>query len=310
MRITPISFTGKNKPLNNTANLYSASIKAQEESGDTFVKKAKPTTNPTNKKPIIDPESEKTCKKIATATSLICGGISGAAGKAEPFSLSAWALRGTQLIMFALMGYELEVPFFASGEYAATEYMSGAYLGCEGSRTLVALSGIAADAITGGTSVPVSESAVRGINAGLSGAITKKMGNGFIKQVKNGRMNGLDQAIRLGSYLSNRAIAGFFANNNELSDLTDLSKIKDMFTTGFKGNSIVDLQDTETVKAILQNTPDLHKELSAQIISHIMYRDVPKSIVLFLEQMTGFKIKEVALKHKLKKQYCVKRFYF
>ena len=62
MRILPISFTGKNKPLNNTANLYAASIKAQEESGDTFVKKAPPTKIPINTKPTIDPESERACK--------------------------------------------------------------------------------------------------------------------------------------------------------------------------------------------------------------------------------------------------------
>lgn len=305
MKILPIAFMGKSRPLNNTANLYAASIKAQEESGDTFVKKAPPTKIPINTKPTIDPESERACKNIATATSLVCAGISAAGGKAEEFSPAAWALRGTQLAMFALMSEILNVPFPVACEYAATEYMSGAYLGCEGSKTAIALTGIVADAVTGGTSVPVSEGAVRGINGGLSAAITKKMGNGFVKQVKNGKMNGLDQAIRLSSYLTGRLTAGYFANNNELSDLTDVGKIKDMFTTGFKANTIGDLQDTNKVKAILEATPEMHKELSAQIISHIMYRDVPKTIVLFMEQMAGFKLKETVLKHKLKKQFGV-----
>ena len=305
MRILSINFTGKDKPLNNTANLYAASIKAQEESGDTFVKKAPPAKIPISTKSTIDPVSEKTCKNIATATSLVCAGISAAGGKAEEFSPAAWALRGTQLAMFALMSEILNVPFPVACEYAATEYMSGAYLGCEGSKTAIALTSIVADAVTGGTSIPVSEGAVRGINGGLSAAITKKMGNGFVKQVKNGKMNGLDQAIRLSSYLTGRLTAGYFANNNQLSDLTDVGKIKDMFTTGFRASTIGDLQDTNKVKAILQATPEMHKELSAQIISHIMYRDVPKTIVLFMEQMAGFKLKETVLKHKLKKQFGV-----
>ena len=226
MRILPISFTGKHKPLNNTANLYAASIKAQEESGDTFVKKASPSKNLINIPPTIDPQLERTCKNIATAASLACGGISAAGGKAEKFSPFAWALRGTQLVMLALMSEILDVPFFVACEYAATEYMSGAYLGCEGSKTVIALVGIAADTASGGTSVPVSEGAIRGINGGLSAAITKKIGNGFIKQVKNGKMNGMDQAMRLGGYLAGRLTAGYFANNNELSDLADVSKIK------------------------------------------------------------------------------------
>ena len=79
-----------------------------------------------------------------------------------------------------------------------------------------------------------------------------------------------------------------------------------MFTTGFKANTIGDLQDTNKVKAILEATPEMHKELSAQIISHIMYRDVPKTIVLFMEQMAGFKLKETVLKHKLKNNLVLK----
>ena len=303
MRILPVAFTGKSRPLNNTANLYAASIRAQEESGDTFVKKATPVKIPIDKKPVITPESERICKNIATATSLVCAGISAASGKAETFSPGAWALRGTQAIMFILMSMELDIPIYVAFEYAAAEYMSGAYLGCEGSKIVVSAAGAIADVATGGTSVPVSEGMVRGINGGLSAAITKKMGNGFVKQVKNGRMNGLDQAIRLGSYLTGRLTAGYFANNNELSDLTDVDKIKDTFTAGFKANTIGDLQDTGKVKSILESTPEIHKELSAQIISHIMYRDVPKTIVLFMEQMAGFKLKETVLKNKFKKQY-------
>ena len=303
MKILPVSFTGTSRPLNNTANLYSPSLIVRENSGDTFIKRE--NSAPVNRKSMVTPESEKTCKRIVNATSLVCGGISGAAGKAEPFSPSAWLLRGTQGLMFVLMSIELNVPIPIAFEYAATEYMSGAYLGCEGSKSIIALVGIASDAMSGGASVPVSEGMVRGINAGISGAITKKMGNGFIKQVKDGNMNGLDQALRLSSYLSSRFIMGYFANNNELSDLTDVGKIKDIFTSGFSANSIGDLQDTQKVKAILENTPELSKELSSQIITHIMSKDVPRGIVLFLEQMTENKLKETIIKNKIKKQFGV-----
>lgn len=303
MKILPIAFMGKSRPLNNTANLYAASIKAQEEGGDTFVKRAAPIENPINKKQVVTPKSERTCKNIATATSLVCGAISAASGKAETFSPGAWALRGTQALMFILMSMELDIPIYVAFEYAATEYMSGAYLGCEGSKIVVAATGCLADAITGGTSIPASEGMVRGINGGLSAAITKKMGNGFVKQVKNGKMNGLDQAIRLSGYLTSRLTAGYFANNSKLSDLTDVGKIKDIFTTGFSTNTIGDLQDTNKVKAILESTPEMYKELSAQIVNYIIYRDVPKAIVLFMEEMSSFKLKESVLKRKLKKQY-------
>ena len=305
MRILPISFTGKNKPLNNTANLYAASIKAQEESGDTFVKKAPPTKIPINTKPTIDPESERACKNIATATSLVCAGISAAGGKAEEFSPAAWALRSTQLAMFALMSEILNVPFPVACEYAATEYMSGAYLGCEGSKLAVAAAGTIADLATGGTSVPVSEGAVRGINSGISAAITRKMGNSFIKQIKNGSMKFSKQTIRLFSYLSGRLTSRVFADNSKLSDLTDISKIKYVFTTDYNANTISDLQDANKVKAILEATPEVYKELLARIINHIMYRDIPNAVVLFMEQMAGIKINESILKHKLKKQYGV-----
>ena len=56
MKILPIAFMGKSRPLNNTANLYAASIKAQEEGGDTFVKRAAPIENPINKKQVVTPK--------------------------------------------------------------------------------------------------------------------------------------------------------------------------------------------------------------------------------------------------------------
>ena len=86
MKILPVSFTGTSRPLNNTANLYSPSLIVRENSGDTFIKRE--NSAPVNRKSMVTPESEKTCKRIVNATSLVCGGISGAAGKAEPFSPS------------------------------------------------------------------------------------------------------------------------------------------------------------------------------------------------------------------------------
>ena len=306
----PISFTGKNKPLNNTANLYAASIKAQEESGDTFVKKAPPTKIPINTELKLNPQSEKICKDIVNAASLLCAGISAVSGKAEKFSPGAWALRGIQALMFVLISANIDITkkdmnlfITAALEYAATEYMSGAYLGCEGSKLAVAAVGTIADLATGGTSVPVSEGAVRGINSGISAAITRKMGNSFIKQIKNGSMKFSEQTIRLFSYLSGRLTSRVFADNSKLSDLTDISKIKDVFTTDYNANTISDLQDANKVKAILEATPEVYKELLAQIINHIMYRDIPNAVVLFMEQMAGIKINESILKHKLKKQY-------
>ena len=180
MKILPIAFMGKSRPLNNTANLYAASIKAQEEGGDTFVKRAAPIENPINKKQVVTPKSERTCKNIATATSLVCGAISAASGKAETFSPGAWALRGTQALMFILMSMELDIPIYVAFEYAATEYMSGAYLGCEGSKIVVAATGCLADAITGGTAIPASEGMVRGINGGVLAATYKKKGKRLV----------------------------------------------------------------------------------------------------------------------------------
>lgn len=110
---------------------------------------------------------------------------------------------------------------------------------------------------------------------------------------------------RLFSYLSGRLTSRVFADNSKLSDLTDISKIKDVFTTDYNANTISDLQDANKVKAILEATPEVYKELLAQIINHIMYRDIPNAVVLFMEQMAGIKINESIPKHKLKKQYGV-----
>lgn len=216
----------------------------------------------------ITPKQEKHCKMIVHGASAACAGISATAGEATIVGADAWALRGTQLLMFAYMANYLKMPFMAAFQHAAIEYSQGLYIGYEGSKKIIALAGVASEAASGGASIPVSEGAVRGINGGLSAAITEKMGRGFINQVKNGTMTNWDQFQRLVTYFGTKLIFQGF---------------------DFK-HTMGDLESGDAVKKALENTPREHKEFLGMLLEHIVRRDMPRATSIFLLQMTEMNI--------------------
>ncbi|GBF23149.1 ATPase AAA [Candidatus Gastranaerophilus sp. (ex Termes propinquus)] len=214
----------------------------------------------------IDKYDEKHCKNIINATAAICAGMSAASGEAAAFGVEPWLLRGTQGLMFIHIGECLEVPPVAATAYAARQYVSGAYWGCELSKMAVAGIALATEAATAGTATPVATGVVRGVNAGISAAITKKMGHGFLKSVKNGSMEDKEQLIRLGTYLTTKALLGGF---------DDVA-------------SIGDLDNSAAVKQALENAPSVQRELYAHLLDH-MSSGASRAGAIFLTQLIGTK---------------------
>ena len=259
----------KNRLINNHINsTYSTQINKYNDKDRFELQRIMPYKNNISFGSMITPEQEKYCKMIVHGAAAACGSISAAAGKATVVGADAWALRGTQFLMFAYMANYLKIPFMAAVQHAAIEYSQGLYIGYEGSKKIIALASIASEAASGGTSIPVSEGAVRGINGGLSAAVTEKMGRGFIKQVKNGTMTNMAQFQRLVSYFGTKLIFhGFDAKH-----------------------TIGDLENEEAVKFALKNTPREHKEFLGMLMEHVVRRDMPKATTMFLLQMAEMNV--------------------
>ena len=102
----------KNQITNNNINYRYSSYISKNNVDDTFeFQKVTPSKSNISFGSYITPEQEKHCKRIVHGTSLVCAGISGAAGKATIVGADAWALRGTQLLMFAQHNQHFQMLF-------------------------------------------------------------------------------------------------------------------------------------------------------------------------------------------------------
>lgn len=155
------------------------------------------------------------CHLIIHGASAACGGISFAQGEASVTGIDTWVLRGVQGLMFRLLGDKLGAPGGATIIYGAKEMFSGASVGVGWSKQIIGLTGIAAhgasavtgaSAATGGTSHAAISGTVGAINGSLSAIITEKMGWGFVKRVKQNKMNWKDQLSEASSYLTTRGL--------------------------------------------------------------------------------------------------------
>ncbi|MCD7780134.1 MAG: hypothetical protein LUH05_05625, partial [Candidatus Gastranaerophilales bacterium] len=176
----------------------------------------------------MKPDDEKKCKNIVHAFSAACGAISAAFGEGAAIGADTIFLQTTQFLMFANLQNELNVPIIPSLEYYVKELCTGTNLGVGGAKLITSWLGLGAHTasaatggslITGGTSDAAITGGVRAVNATLSTLITEKMGRGYIRRVKQNRMNFKDQTIETGSYFFAR---GVFTNENSLSKLIDI----------------------------------------------------------------------------------------
>lgn len=177
----------------------------------------------------IELEEEKKCKNIVHAFSAACGAISAAMGEGAAVGADTIFLQTTQFLMFANLHNELNVPIIPSLEYYAKELCTGTNLGVGGARLITSWLGLGAHTasalsgssfVTGGSSDAAITGGIRAVNATLSILITEKMGRGYIRRVKNNRMNFKDQTIETGSYFFGKMI---FANRTSLSKILDLN---------------------------------------------------------------------------------------
>ena len=149
---------------------------------------------------IVTSEQKKKCHLIIHGASLACAGISAAMGEGAAVGADTWLLRGTQAIMFLSLQRTLGVAHVPSLLYMGKQYSMGAYIGVRGAQYLISWLGLGGHAASGGTASAPVTSAVRGVNATLSTAITEKMGWGYVKNYENDTMNTKTQLINTGIY--------------------------------------------------------------------------------------------------------------
>lgn len=210
----------------------------------------------------IDKYDKKHCKNIINTAAATCATISGLSGEAAVLGIEPFLLRGTQGMMFLYMADCLQIPPIAASAYATQEYISGAYFGCEGSKIAVAGLGLLAEVASGGVAVPVATSVVRSVNAGISAAITRKMGTGFLKRVENGTMTNQEQLLRLGGYLSTKMIFNGFDFEHSIDNLNN-----DLF-----------------LEKALENSPTDHKELYGKLLEYFSKETLLRGSSIFCIQ--------------------------
>lgn len=131
------------------------------------------------------------CHAVIHGSAATCATISALHADASAWGADAWAQRGTQSLMFTLLGKRLNAPANAAMIYDVKEFYSGASMGVGISKMAVGLTGIVTHAASGATGASVasggsSHAAISGsvgaINGGLSLVITEKMGGDLLKE--------------------------------------------------------------------------------------------------------------------------------
>lgn len=211
----------------------------------------------------ITPQAKKACNAIINGTSLSCAGVSAALGEGAATGADTAIVRGLQGIMMLGLQKVLKVPPGPSALYTAKEMFSGAVIGTEGVKFVTAVTGIGAHAISAGSGASVASGgsthagitkAVRGINATLSAAITKKMGHGYIKRVKQDRMNWKDQGKEAGTVLAGHVLWG--------EDFGNIFKPE-------AAGTLADVHDPKLIQEALNNIPKETKSLYGHFLGAI-----------------------------------------
>lgn len=227
---------------------------------------------------VISKLDEIECRKVINAHAAACAATAAMVGKAAISGVDAWAQRGIQSNMFLQLQDYLNVPPSASVIYAATEYSSKAYLGVRASQYLNALIGISADALSSGTSVAATEAITRSTNGTLSFYLTRKMGLGYLEQVKSRQMSLSQQLTRSGQYAAQRLIMGGMIDTN-----TTMDDIQEFVKSGFSNGKGLDfVLDEDTLTEAIKNIPDDVKKLHSDIMDEIIKYSKERTSLVFL----------------------------
>lgn len=155
---------------------------------------------------LVTKEQKRKCHYAIHGTSLACAAISGTMGEGAAIGADTWLLRGAQAIMFLSLQKILGVANVPSLLYMGRQYSMGSYIGVRGAQYLISWLGIGGHVASGGTASGPVTSAVRGVNATLSTAITEKMGWGYVKNYENDAMSTKAQLINTGIYAATMGI--------------------------------------------------------------------------------------------------------
>lgn len=219
----------------------------------------------------IDKEEERQCRNLVHGFAAACSLISGGAGALSLGSQDVWLLRPLQGVMFISLQNYLNVPFWAAAEYTAKELYSAAVLGTEGAKILVDVLGWASHttSVMSGTSVLTGGASHAGISnisalahGSLSFMLTEKMGRGFLKSVKQGRMTFKAQTEEFASYFGMRAALGGFS---DFADILNLGH-----------NTISDSFDPEMIKKAYESIPKGDKDILASLMELLSDYNVSK----------------------------------
>lgn len=206
-------------------------------------------------------ESEKNCKNMIHGFSAACGLVSAALGEGAAVGADTIPLRVLQFAMFSSMAAYLKVPPIASLEYYTKEMFAGQTLGVGGARLITSWLGIGAHAasgatgttaVTGGGANAAITGGVRAVNSSLSILITEKMGRGYVKRVKEDRMNLRDQTVETAAYFIGR---GLFTSQNPFEDIS--------------GVDFKDASSPELIKEALEKIPLEQQEAIATTLSSL-----------------------------------------
>lgn len=253
------------KSVSNVFN-FSSSLLLKDSRYLLYLNKGQKSSNCPNFKKVVDTYDKQQCKKIVNQSAATCAGIAGAVGKASAFGIDPWLQRGVQSAMFLYLADYLEVPAAAAAYYAGVEFYSGARFGIEAGKIITSAGALAIDAATGGSSIAITEAATRGGNSLLSFYLTRRMGNGFIKQVETNNMTAGKQLLRAGQYGMKKAVMGGFHAGESISDF----------------DTILDIDE---YKELLDKLPDSDKSLIGEIYDKFFQAGIARAPSVFLANL-------------------------
>ena len=261
--VSPVNSKYCQSSIHNTRKAYYVLDKRIEQ--DTFVSNEPSFVISFNGK--IADDTRKKCHLVIHGASAICAATSAAMGEGAAVGADTPFLWGAQGLMFLSLQKLLNVNTADHAMYIVRQLVQGQVLGVGGAKILLSWMGIAGEAATLGSGTPVITSALRGVNATLSGGITEKMGWGYVSSVEKDNM-------KFGKQLLKTAIYGigmeFFGSDDKLSDTSNLSDISEAF----------DKIPKENLKAYGKIMNILVKDLHADRFAFILGCDFAQNVYL------------------------------
>ena len=212
----------------------------------------------------IESENRRKCKYAIHGASAVCAGISAAMGEGAAVGADTPFLRGTQALMFFYLKDLLGVDMVSNIEYIARQYTWGQAIGVHGAKAIIGWLGIGGHAVTGGmASAPVTAT-VRGVNAALSGAITEKMGWGYVHSVEKNTMTPMKQLFADALYFAGMEFIGWSQGEHGVLD----------------PNNITD------IKTAMDNLPPEHVSILGNVMNEVSkYFNVQRAGIMFLTSL-------------------------